>query len=252
MRTRQYLPPSEPGSESPHESRKFADGTWRQPAAYLRDMRRFRTSADRLRALRAAYPAPSGSPEGWTYDRGGGVGDPAYWFGAESPANVARNERGDVSYNYGEGIGADISPSRPFRFVGYADEVRGVRIDHTGWYGDDEGCGWSVFRGTVFRIPAKGGESRYLAGYEHGESTRKGFSAGFGSIDVGGRGCIYDSEEEAARAADSLAENAAESEREYQREEAERMREEEEEAERRAAEDEAERVAFVDATGGGD
>lgn len=239
---RSYLPPDDPANPTPHESRTFPDGTWRQPAPYLRDMARFRTSADRLRAMRAQYPAPLGAPADWTHNRGGCVGDPAYWFGAESPANVARNERGEVFYNYGDGIGSDIGPRRPFRFVGFCDECDGGP-DHTGWFGNDEGDGYSTFRGTVFRIPARDGAERFLAGYEHGESTRRGFSPGFGSIDAG---TVFDSERDAARCADSLAEYAAEREREYQREEAERIREEEEEAERREEEEEAERMALAD------
>lgn len=158
---------------------------------------------------------------------------PPNWFGAMSPATVTRDERG-ARLHYGEGLGPDIARSRPgFRFVGYADEV--VRLNHTGWYGDDEGSGFSVLRGVVYQIPARDGQTLYLAGWEWGENGARGaFSGGGGTIDIG-PGCLYETKEDAAYAADSMAESAADDEREYLRNE--REREEAEEAERLAAEE---------------
>lgn len=172
---------------------------------------------------------------------------PPGWFGRVSPATPNRKPYESdgktprtPTYNYGDGIGGDIDRSRPFRFVGYSDEVLSLR--HTGWFGDDEGSGFSVLRGVVFQIPARGGRSQYLAGVEWGENGARGkFESGGGWIEIG-RGDIYESKEDAARAADSLAENAAEVEREYHRKEAERVEREEEEA---AEREEAERANVI-------
>lgn len=199
------------------------------PAPFVRDMVKYPRTSDRLRAWRA-YPYREGKPL------------PDRWFGNECPAtprpkDEARPDAPSRLFHYGAGIGADNDSLRPFRFVGFADEV--ARIDHTGWYGDDEGSGYTMMRGVVYQIPARDGSPLFLAGYEWGEGTGKRFTSGGGSIEYGGRGDTYESKEEAARAADSLAEYAAESEREYQREEAERLREEEEEAERKREEEEA-------------
>lgn len=103
----------------------------------------------------------------------------------------------------------------PFSLRGqWCDGVEGVRIGHTGWfcdkYQDDK------IRGIVFRLPKRRG---FLAGWSMGEGIASEVE-----------GTIYESEEDAARAADSLAERVAEDERES-REEAERERQEAEERE---------------------
>jgi len=94
----------------------------------------------------------------------------------------------------------------------WCDEVSGSRVDHSGWYSDEYGC-LDKIRGIVFRLP----HGRFLAGWSMGDGMAT-------SVD----GDIYTGEIEAARAADSIAENAAETEREYQEQESERIREEEE------------------------
>jgi hypothetical protein len=172
---------------------------------------------------------------------------PPAWFGAISPASVNREPYESdgrtartPTYNYGDSLGGNIS--RPFRFVGFADEVPGVRIRHRGWYADEHG--YTIYRGAVFQIPARGGNPQYLAGVEWGESSPKGFDSGGGWIAIG-RGNIYKSKEDAARAADSMAEYAAERAREEDAAERERIREEEEEAKRKAEEEEAEHSAKV-------
>jgi hypothetical protein len=81
----------------------------------------------------------------------------------------------------------------------WCDEVDGVRINHTGWFTDEFGDGDKI-RGLVFRLPRGRG---FLAGWSMGEGM-------CGSVDFD----IYDTEAEAARAADSMAENQAEAERE--------------------------------------
>lgn len=160
---------------------------------------------------------------------------PPRWFGQLSPASVNRaptdhnGKPRTPTYNYGDGLGTGRTPDRPFRFVGFADEV--VRLRHTGWFGDDEGH--DIYRGVVFQLPARDGNTQYLAGVEWGESSRSGFDTGGGWIEIG-RGDVYESKEDAAHAADSMAQYAGEE----AREEDARQREEEEEAERLAEEEE--------------
>jgi len=105
------------------------------------------------------------------------------------------------------------SSCSPFRLRWqYCDEVTAVNIRHTGWWTDDFQD--QKIRGLVFRLPRSRG---FLAGWTMGESM-----ASVVECD------IYETEREAAYAADSLAENAAEKEREYQEKyEAERLAEEE-------------------------
>jgi len=174
---------------------------------------------------------------------------PPKWFGALSPASV-NHEPTDPdgkprtpTYNYGDGLGTGRTPDRPFRFVGFADEV--VRLNHTGWFADEHGD--TIYRGVVFQLPARGGNTIYLAGAEWGESSRKGFDTGGGWIEIGPRD-MYESKEDAAHAANSIAEYAAEAEREYQEAERARIEEEEEEAERLAEEKEAEHASAVAST----
>lgn len=97
----------------------------------------------------------------------------------------------------------------------WADKVDGAGIDHRGWYSDQYGDSEKI-RGLVLRLPKSRG---FLAGWSMGEGMASALECD-----------IYETEREAARAADSLAEHTAEREREYQAEE-EAKREAEEEAE---------------------
>jgi len=109
----------------------------------------------------------------------------------------------------------------------WCDEVEDVRINHTGWFCDEYQDG--KLRGIVMRLPKGKG---FLAGWSMGE----GMSS---SVDCD----IIDNEIDAARTADSLAENAAEREREYQDEQEEiRLKEEKEQEEKDAGLEEEERV----------
>lgn len=81
----------------------------------------------------------------------------------------------------------------------YADEVSRP-IKHTGWFSDE--CGDDIIRGIVLRLPKGRG---FLAGWTMGEHMAT-------NIDVS---WVYDDEVEAAFAADSMAEWAAERNREY-------------------------------------
>ena len=94
----------------------------------------------------------------------------------------------------------------------WCDQVSGVNIRHRGWYADDD-CQDDTIRGVVFRLPRGRG---FLAGWSMGEGMAS-------SVD----GYIYDTQTDAAMAADSLAESAADRERDYQREERAKMEAEE-------------------------
>jgi len=88
---------------------------------------------------------------------------------------------------------------QPFTRWEWCDNIEGASIKHTGWW-TDEHCD-SKIRGIVVRLP----HGRFLAGWSMGESMAS-------SIELD----VYDDIIDAARAADSIAENAAEREREYQ------------------------------------
>jgi hypothetical protein len=101
----------------------------------------------------------------------------------------------------------------------WCDKVEGVgrRIDHTGWFGNDEGWG-DTMRGIVFRLNRGRG---FLAGWSYNAEGM------LGELEYR----IYETEREAAYAADQIAERVAEKEREYQTEEDERRLAEEKEEE---------------------
>jgi predicted GNAT superfamily acetyltransferase len=71
--------------------------------------------------------------------------------------------------------------------------VDGVRIDHTGWFCDEYG---TKIRGIVVALP----HGRFLAGWSMGEGMAS-------TVDAD----LYDTAEDAAYAADSMAESAADS-----------------------------------------
>jgi len=87
-------------------------------------------------------------------------------------------------------------------------------MEHNGWYCDT--FFGSKIRGLVFRLPKSRG---FLAGWTMGEGMASAVECD-----------IYETERQAAYAADSMAESAAAKEREYQEtQEAERLAEEERE-----------------------
>lgn len=93
----------------------------------------------------------------------------------------------------------------------WCDQADGVSrsIQHKGWYCDN--FQYQTIRGIVVRLP----HNRFLAGWSMGEGMAS-------CVD----GDIYDDERSAALAADSLAERAAEDEREYREIEEEKCLEE--------------------------
>ena len=94
--------------------------------------------------------------------------------------------------------GSDFAPGLR---MAYADECDNVRIEHTGWYTDEEGQG-ELMRGVVLRLP-------------HGRGFLAGWSLGNGMAATVERS-IIDNERDAAYQADRIAELAAEKECEYQ------------------------------------
>lgn len=91
------------------------------------------------------------------------------------------------------------SDGQPFTRWQWCDDVPGVRIDHTGWFTDEYGDSEKI-RGIVVALP----HGRFLAGWSMGEGMAS-------TVDAD----VYDTAEDAAFAADSMAEHAAEDEREY-------------------------------------
>jgi hypothetical protein len=112
------------------------------------------------------------------------------------------------------------------RFIGFADELAGRAVKHTGWFTDEFQD--SVMRGAVYALPARAGVTRLYAGYRTGSDRRAGWSDDSGEhvalIDFrqafeteAREDCrdYCDATRSACYAADSMAERAAEREREY-------------------------------------
>lgn len=102
------------------------------------------------------------------------------------------------------------------------------RRDSCGWYTDNAGDvfkdGTGLCWGVVYQLPARDGKARFVAGYIFGGCSDDLPAIDFGTIyeSESGRGDYYNSVQDhddardAARAADSMAQRAAEAEREYQ------------------------------------
>ena len=103
--------------------------------------------------------------------------------------------------NSNNGRGFYLSDAgQPFTRWEWADDVEGAHISHSGWWTDEYGDGERI-RGIVVLLP----HGRYMAGWSMG----KGMAS---TIEPG----VFDDIVDAARVADSIAENAADNEREYQ------------------------------------
>ena len=87
------------------------------------------------------------------------------------------------------------------------DVTRSIR--HNGWFCYEDGCGETI-RGIVFRLP-------------HGRGFLAGWSMGEGMASRLDYNPVFDNEADAAQCADSMAESAAESERQYQADEQARI-----------------------------
>lgn len=100
-----------------------------------------------------------------------------------------------------------------WRDVGDSGEILGRR--YTGWYSDAGAS--ETYVGHVWQLPARDGVPCYVAGYVEDMGGRDGRRAsGYVVLEHDGRGLVtYDDKEDAARAADGMAESDAESAREY-------------------------------------
>lgn len=146
-----------------------------------------------------------------------------YWGLPDRAAYIGKaNESGERWIDNPESAG--------LRFVGFADEIAGLR--HTGWHTVPHGDG-ELMRGAVYQLPARKGRARYVPAYRIGnESRRNGRAIGWqdmagphgaflalGDIREGERlESSYDDDSakrDAAFTADSMAEHAAERAREY-------------------------------------
>lgn len=101
--------------------------------------------------------------------------------------------------NNGRGFYLDDA-GQPFTRWQWADDVEGAHISHSGWFTDDYGDSEKI-RGIVILLP----HGRYMAGWSMGEGMASTIEPD-----------VYDDIVDAARVADSIAENAADHEREYQ------------------------------------
>ena len=103
--------------------------------------------------------------------------------------------------NSNNGRGFYLSDAgQPFTRWQWADDVEGAHISHSGWFTDDYGDSEKI-RGIVVLLP----HGRYMAGWSMGEGMASTIEPG-----------VFDDIVDAARVADSIAENAADNEREYQ------------------------------------
>jgi hypothetical protein len=151
----------------------------------------------------------------------------AHWTAQLARLDVANGTRRYVSGTYATRFNAPKTETKetlqffenlasvPFRFVGFADEIAksdyryACGIRHKGWHTDDF-CE-ETLRGCVFRLSHGRG---FLIGYQ--ESANDGFVVSLESIFPAGKEDNEQEKRDAAYAADSFAERAAEKEREYQ------------------------------------
>jgi len=102
--------------------------------------------------------------------------------------------------------------------------------DETGWYTNDEGHSWKggdgLCWGVVLILPGRGGKTRLVAGFKYGGSDDgpcMDMSRIFEGVVNGQDEYLKDTDfaKDAARHADSMAKDAAEEEREYDRQQRE-------------------------------
>lgn len=117
------------------------------------------------------------------------------YYGAPTPRGTERGNRDAYMSFY---LGSDFMPGLRWQ---WCDDIRGD-IQHTGWFTDEYQD--TKIRGLVFRLPHGRG---FLAGWSMGESMASELYSH-----------IWDDERDAAAAADDMARDAAEREREYQEE----------------------------------
>jgi hypothetical protein len=125
---------------------------------------------------------------------------------AKNPSTGGYYHAPTPNKNIGQGFYLDSDGMMGLRWQ-WCDDVCKA-IDHTGWYSDEHSDSEKI-RGLVMRLPRSRG---FLPGWSMGEGMAS-------EVDS----TIYDTEEDAARAADSMAERAAERQRDFEAEERAKM-----------------------------
>jgi hypothetical protein len=111
-------------------------------------------------------------------------------------------------------------PETPFRFIGLAHKIANLR--HTGWFTRHEEYSETA-RGVVYLLP----HGRFIAAIaDPFQTDKEGQGPCIVEVNANGSPCLYESQEEAARAADGFAERYAEGSREDDRIETERFHKE--------------------------
>jgi len=95
--------------------------------------------------------------------------------------------------------------SHGLRLVGFADDII-AHCDHNGWHTEDD-CDGDIYRGVVYQLPSRAGETLYAYGYADPCND----DCAFLCFD------LETDKEEAARQADRFAELFAEEQRDYNR-----------------------------------
>jgi len=109
-------------------------------------------------------------------------------------------------------VSAPVKLVDGWRDRGNADSILNLR--YSAWYADEDGD--ETYTPHVWQIPARNGKSQFVAGYTEGEGPSRENVSGYCVLVLdGGKLALYDTQEEAAREADHLAERNAERQREY-------------------------------------
>ena len=119
----------------------------------------------------------------------------------------ARREKGE-RVNH---VSAPLEMVKGWRDVGDADGILNLR--YTGWYTDNDGS--RSYVPHVWQLPARKGDEQYVAGYMEAEGGNRTMT-GYCVLEHDGAKLVtYDTKEDAARAANRMAEDEAEEAREY-------------------------------------
>jgi len=143
-----------------------------------------------------------------------------YSKGMDALLKRKKNAEKAIAYNRqldSDGTRWVENASDGLRFTGKAHDIaraEGYRLNHTGWYLDDEGMGETCW-GVVYQLPARNGELQYIPGHATSYND-DGACLDFSDIKSELRDAVY--------ASDRLAERYAEVERDYQRVESAKMR----------------------------
>jgi hypothetical protein len=160
-------------------------------------------SVARLRTMRAYVrqwnenPKHGSTLEGWREARKHGKG--SIRISAHGPSFSRCGKYCNIPSDVLDGL----------RGAGYADETLSY-LRHQGYYRDDE-CGavYGTYRGQVWQLPARKGETLYLAGIVDADAEYAMLDCGAGKVS------LFVDKDDAASAADSLAERMAEDGPEY-------------------------------------